>query len=150
MANGQYVVKSIGTGRDRVPEYWPAERLAEDRNLLGFPKHRRPNLGVDTHVLLYAAGHMRIVAAGVITTEPEYMPGAVQWIENKGVVRAGRADRWPWVVEWAPRLLVPYVSLGAHIDDVGINRLSVRSQSYLNISRAQFKRAIERMASAAL
>ena len=118
-----------------MPEYWPAERLAEDRNLLGFPKHRRPNLGVDTHVLLYAAGHMRIVAAGVITTEPEYMPGAVQSIENKGVVRAGRADRWPWVVEWAPRLLVPYVSLGA-IDDVGINRLSV-SASPISTSAAR-------------
>ena len=42
------------------------------------------------------------------------------------------------------------VSLGAHIDDVGVNRLSVRSQSYLNISDAQFKRAVERMASAAI
>jgi hypothetical protein len=149
MENGTYVLKSIGTGRLPVDEYWLPGRIDEDGGLLGFPKHRRPNLGEDTHVLLYAAGHMKLVAAGVITTEPEFAPEKGDWMENKGVGWGHDVDRWPWVVAWEPRLLVPYVSLAPHVDDVGINRLSVRSQSYLNITDKQFDRAVKLMAYAA-
>lgn len=149
MANGDYVLKSIGTGADPVPQYWLPGRLGEGGNWLGFPKHRRPNLGDGTHVLLYASGWMRLVAAGVITSEPIWKPDPGQWVEDQAVEWVVRYDRWPWTVSWEPRLLVPYVDLGPHIDDVGINRLSVRSQSYLNISAEKFDRAVDLMARAA-
>jgi hypothetical protein len=146
VANGDYVLKGIGTGREPIPQFWVPSRIGAS-NWLGFSGHRgKPNLGEGTHVLLYAPGWMRTPAAGMITSDPEYAPDPGQWIEDHSVDWKVQYDRWPWTVSWEPRLIVPDVQLAPHIDDLGINRLSVRSQSYVNIAADVFDLACELMA----
>ena len=149
-----YILKCIGTGREPVNEFWMegkrGTRVGPGLNLLGFSRNGRPHVPEGARVVLYASGKLRLVAAGTITSEPEFQPAEHNWADNEATSQVGDPDRWPWVVTWEPRLIVPYVSNCPHLDEVGIDRLSVRSHSYITITRDQYEATVEALAKAAL
>lgn len=140
----KFLIKSIGTGEDPIPDFWVA--IDTDLERLAFPKHRQPEVEKGDRVVLYATGHQRLIAAGVFTADvrrdPQVLVGHHRW-------RPEDADRWPWVAEWEPQVLVPFVHLGPHLTEIGVDTLSIRSQSHIYIDESKYRRAVGLLATAA-
>lgn len=140
----KYWLKTIGTGEGPIDKFWIG--VSEDTQWLAFPKHRTPDITTGDRLLLYATGHQRIIAAGRFTADARHDPDKAA---SHSRFDPGDEQRWPWVAEWEPQLLVPDVELGFELGDIGVSTLSVRSQSHIHIEEAQYRRAVGLIATAA-
>jgi hypothetical protein len=140
----KFLLKTIGTGKGPIDEFWID--VPEDTKWLAFPKHRIPDIANGDRLLLYATGHQRIIAAGRFTADARRDPDKAA---SHSRFDPGDEQRWPWIAEWEPQLLVPNVNLGFRLGDIGISTLSVRSQSHIHIDEAQYRKAVGLLATAA-
>jgi hypothetical protein len=135
-----YWIKSLGTAERWLPEEW-FER--ERREWFACSWKGQPTIGVGDRVLIYATGHQRLVGAVEITVAPRFDP---EFVKEEG---GFDGDRWPWVVEHVPLLIVPRVSRGPHLTRAGVDTLSIRSQSHISISATQYRAGVAGLAEAA-
>lgn len=139
----QYWLKSLGTGDCPLQEDWYVEEGAGRRQWFACKKSGRPSFTRGDQVLLYAAGHQRIIGAMRVTHDPFK---DAQFVWNEG---GFDGDRWPWVVRCEPLLMVPHVSRGATLDRAGVGTLSVRSQSHIVLEPQQYRAGVAGLAEAA-
>jgi hypothetical protein len=88
--------------------------------------------------LIYYASVWRVVFAAVeVIAEPE---------------QTGRpgTDRWPWTVRVEPLLAIPLLDRAPPVEAIGVAARSMSQQSHIRLSREQYLRAVDVMASIAL
>lgn len=140
----KYMIKTIGTGDDRIPDFWVMNNM--DLVRLAFPRHRQPDIEAEDRVILYATGHQRLIAAGKFTSDIDRDPAIL--VRDHGW-KPEDAERWPWVATWEPQNLVPFAHLGPHLTDIGVRTLSIRSQSHILIDEAKYRKTVGLLATAA-
>jgi len=135
-----YWIKSLGVSERWLDEDW---FVGDRREWFACPKSGRPGFEVADRVLIYASGHQRLVGAVEVTAEARFDPGFVTEVGNFD------GERWPWVVEHVPLLIVPRISRGPHLTRAGVDMLSIRSHSHLFISQQQYRSGVAGLAEAA-
>jgi hypothetical protein len=128
----QHWLKANGHAKGPLPLEWlPASRGLERT---GFP--RRPRIEPGDRLVYYASVWRRVYAVVEVTGPPERRPGA--------------PARWPWSVEVTPLLLIPRLDDAPPVEALGVPARSMSQQSHIRITREQFERAVEAIASVAL
>ena len=116
----RYWLKPFGTSRPRrsLPDRF-TDRLPLD----GFPvmtgparPDSPPPLARGDRILCHAVGHVRLFAAALALTDPEFVPDST-W-----------APRWPWLLRARVVVWVPRISLGPRTPDVLPRRVIGRIQ----------------------
>lgn len=124
-------MKMIGAADEMLEDEWLNGRYdLADR--VRFPENKRPT-GVSRGepLVLYAAGWERIFAIAVVTSyEPDYDPQPGE-------------ERWPWVLGVRLPLAVPRLRVAPTLRDLGVASTSVRQQSHIKLSEAEYERALE-------
>jgi len=133
-------LKSLGVSEQNLDEDW---FVRDRREWFACPKRGRPSFHVGDRVLIYATGHQRIVGAVEVTKEPRLDP---DFVRKEGEFDG---DRWPWVVEHVPLLIVPRVGRGPRLARADIDTLSVRSKSHIAITPQQYRKGVAGLAEAA-
>lgn len=135
-----YWIKSLGVAERWLDDDWFADSRPK---WFACPKSGRPSFEVGDRVLIYAAGHQRLVGAVQVTAEAR--------LDSEFVKKDGGfdGDRWPWVVTHVPLLIVPRISRGPHLTRAGVDTLSIRSHSHLRISPRQYREGVAGLAEAA-
>lgn len=131
MPVAQHWLKANGHARGPLPADW----LATGRGLTrtGFP--RRPRI-VPGDRLVYYASVWRVVYAVVeVTGEPEQLSDA--------------PARWPWGVAVTPLLLIPSLDDAPPVEAAGVFARSMSQQSHIRLTREQYERAVDAIASVA-
>jgi hypothetical protein len=129
-------LKSRGVAGLHTPNDW--QSLHSDLDVMAFPK--RPTMEAGDRAAIYVVGSYRIPAVvevvdGVILASDETM--------------TSDPSRWPYAIRTRSLLLVPDLSLAPTLTDVGIDTLSVRSQSHIALNNEQYKRIVVGLAEAA-
>jgi hypothetical protein len=135
-----YWIKSLGVSEHWLDEDW---FVRDRRKWFACPKSGRPSFEIGDRALIYASGHQKLIGAVEITAEARFDP---DFVRDTGKFDG---DRWPWVVEHVPLLVVPRVSRGPHLTRAGVDTLSIRSHSHLAISTQQYRNGIAGLAEAA-
>ncbi len=135
-----YWIKSLGTAGRWLDDDWYHNHR---RSWFGCPKHGRPSFEVGDRVLLYATGHQKLIGAIEVTSEARLDP---QFVKDEGKFDG---DRWPWVVEFTPLLIIPLAPQGPHVTRAGVDTLSMRSRSHLLISASQYRKGVAGLAEVA-
>jgi hypothetical protein len=92
---------------------------------VNFPRNKYPSFDRDTTLAIYLAGTYRIPALVTVTT------GIVQPSEYS---EPEHQVRWPYSLEVESRFEIGRLSDAPKLEDVGIDNLSVRSQSLIWLS----------------
>jgi len=129
-------LKSRGVAGLQTPNDWLS--IHGNLNVMAFPK--RPTMGAGDMAAIYVVGSYRIPAVvevvdGVILSSDDTM--------------TSDPSRWPYALRTRALLLVPDLSLAPTLTDVGIDTLSVRSQSHIALSNEQYERIVVGLAQAA-
>lgn len=124
-----YWLKSIGSSDDELEKFWLQQR-SDLLEQIRFAKTKRPSgVARNDRLVLYAAGWECFFGAAIVTSdEPR---------EDHG------EQRWPWVLDVAVPLVVPRLDLAPHLSEMDVATTSVRQQSHIALTSAQFEKAIE-------
>lgn len=131
MLNAPEYLKIIGAADHPYPkglEDWRDYHGTIDH--VNFPRNKYPRFPAGTTLAIYLAGTLRIPALVTVTT------GIVQPSEYE---EQEYQDRWPYSLEIEPRFEIGRLSDAPKLEDVGIDNLSVRSQSHIRLSPDQAK-----------
>jgi len=129
-------LKSRGVAGLDTPNDWLS--VHGNLDVMAFPK--RPTMEAGDKAAIYVVGSYRIPAVvevvdGVILASDDTM--------------TSDPERWPYALRTRPLLLVPDLSLAPTLTDVGIDTLSVRSQSHIALNEEQYDRIVVGLAQAA-
>ena len=135
MSNAKWL-KSRGVSGFDTPDDWlPAHQTLA---VMAFPK--RPSLEAGDKAAIYIVGTYKIPAI-VEVTDGVLLESDAEMTKDP--------SRWPYALKTKPLLLVPNLSLAPTLTDVGIDTLSVRSQSHISLSNEQYNRIVIGLAQAA-
>jgi hypothetical protein len=134
-----YWIKSIGTAEEWLFEDW----YEREPPWFACPGNGEPSFEVGDRVLIYATGHQRLIGAVEVTSEARFDPEFVKKVGGFD------GDRWPWVVDYDPLLIVPRVSRGPHLTRAGVATMSIRSHSHIVITAQQYRAGVAGLAEAA-
>lgn len=93
-----------------------------------------PSWEVGERVGLYFGGTLRVPILVEVIAPPRFDPEFVQRHNDGGEPDAG--ERWPWVTEVRGILAVPF-SQAPTLDDIGVDRASMRQRSRLRLTPDQ-------------
>jgi hypothetical protein len=124
-------LKMIGAADNRLENEWLRDRydLAER---VRFPRNKRPS-GVSSgdRLVLYAAGWERIYGVAIVQSdEVRFEPRTDE-------------ERWPWVLDVVTPVAVPRLDDAPTRQDLGVASTSVRQQSHIHLTDAEYERALE-------
>lgn len=124
-------LKMIGTSAWRLEDDWLTQR-SDLLHKVRFARHKRPS-GVSIHdrLVYYAAGWEVFFGVAIVTSEEPTMN------EEPG------EERWPWTLDVVVPLVCPTLSLAPRLSKIGVASTSVRQQSHIELTDAQFDLAIE-------
>jgi hypothetical protein len=124
-----YWLKSIGASDDLLDKNW----LDDRKDLLDeirFATNKRPSgVARDDRLVLYAAGWECFYGIAIVTSaEPR---------EDLA------EERWPWVLDVRVPLVVPRLDLAPRLHEMDVATTSVRQQSHISLTAAQYEKAIK-------
>lgn len=124
-----YWLKMIGASGHTLDNDWLDTRYdLIDR--VRFARNKRPTgVASGDRLVLYAAGWERFYAIAIVTTETPYRDDA--------------EPRWPWVHDVTVPLVMPRLEMAPALAELGVAPTSVRQQSHIRLSDAQYERAFE-------
>jgi hypothetical protein len=132
--DARYWLRVAGTGEEpHERRDWSTRHVAWARRygeVAMFP--RRPSMSGGDRFVVYAAGSHQTFGEGriymleeIVSPEPLESPH----------------ERWPWMVRTRPLIPGPMLHLCPTILDIGVDRSSLRRQSYIGLSEEQGRRA---------
>lgn len=129
-------LKAIGHARGPLPEAWlTGERAATRLSRTGFP--RRPRIASGDRLVLYASVWRRVFGVVEVVGEPTDAPPP----------GGARSARWPWWVAIEPLVVVPHLDNAPPVEAIGVAARSMRQQSHIRLTAAQYELAVEAIAS---
>lgn len=140
----QHWLKMVGTNPSPLSDDWITGvgiGARERRDLLErvrFPHNRRPS-GIDAgdRLVYYAAGWRRYFAVVEVLSDTPYL--------------SDEDDRWPYVLDVHPRVLIARLSDAPPLEDLQLRKgnLSVRRGSHIRLEPGQYRSALEGLIRAA-
>jgi hypothetical protein len=124
-------VKAVGHARGPLPARWIEEGRTSALREGGFP--RRPRVGEDDRLVLYASVWRRVFGVVVAIGEPHR-------VEHR---------RWPWRIAVEPLLVVPDLDRAPPVEAIGVVARSMSQQSHIGLERIHYTRAVEALSSIA-
>jgi hypothetical protein len=124
-------LKALGHAREPLPARWLEDGTLGSLRRTGFP--RRPRIAPGDRLIYYASVWQRVFAVVEAIEEP------------------ARVDhpRWPWTIAVEPLLVVPDLDLAPPVEAIGVFPRSMSQQSHIRLTRDQYERAVEALASVA-
>lgn len=133
-------LKTLGSAEGRMPRFWYDDVGHKNKDgtiAVAFPRHRRPDVVAGDRLVVYLSGWQRVVGIVDVETDPV----------NDGGKRF--SERWPWIVNCSPVLLVLDAERAPHLTECGVRTLSVRSQSHIGLTTEQYRQSVAALARAA-
>ena len=123
-------LKMIGTSDWRLEDEWLVGR-SDLLHRVRFARHRRPSgVSLGDSLVFYAAGWEVLFGVAVVESDQPVL------------VEAPGEERWPWTLDVSVPLVCPVLSLAPHLSEIGVPSTSVRQQSHIELTDAQFARAV--------
>lgn len=124
----KYWLKSIGSATQMLDRDWLHERYdLIDR--VRFAVNKRPSgVSKGDRLVLYAAGWRCFYAIAIV--------------ESKEAKEDLAEKRWPWVLDVRVPLVVPRLDEAPQLGNIDVANTSVRQQSHIELTAAQYEKAI--------
>jgi len=121
-------LKSIGAADHMLNKNWLDDRY-DLLDRIRFAANKRPS-GVSRHdrLVLYSAGWECFYGIAIVES--------AEATEDLG------EERWPWVLDVKVPLVVPRLDLAPSLDEMDVATTSVRQQSHIRLTQAQFDKAV--------
>ena len=124
-------LKALGHARGPLPARWLEDGSLRFLRGTGFP--RRPRMVPGDRLVYYAPVWQRVFAVVEVVAEPEQVDH----------------PRWPWIVRVEPLLVLPDLDVAPPVEAIGVFPRSMSQQSHIRLTREQYERAVEALASVA-
>lgn len=127
-------VKAHGTGASPLPDRWLAagSSLVEPGRT-AFP--RRPRIGADDRLLLYASGWRCVFGIAEVLDAP-----------STDVPSPADPRRWAWSVAVELLVVVPLLSNAPPLEAIGVSPRSMSQQSHIRVEERHLELALEALA----
>ena len=129
MADKEYWLKALGTSSDPMPDDWRSIKVLTHAATFG----RHPSVKAGDGIY-YATGKGVIFAAGDVTSYPYQAESPTE-------------THWSWRVNVRLDHQKDFIHNGASLDDLSVDgrdlRKSIRQQSHVRLSKAEYDAAIE-------
>jgi hypothetical protein len=137
-----YWLKVVGAAHWRMEDDWLTNPDGTRTDLLSrvrFSEHRRPSgIARGDKLVYYATGKASY----------RYRYFAVVRVLSEAAIEENVEEDWPLALDVEPLLVVPRLSLAPNVDDLKLRKgkLSVRTQSHIELRGDQFEVAVQSLA----